>query len=221
MDNSFGMGFDSEYYKDLIKKDEHKDEVIEPEVLPGLGPIMNGLDVLKSMKELSKEKDESAQAELRQMSEVFTKLFDGLNEKYGLSVHYDCESFADSLKSIVDPINMKAMSLYLSEGYQRFRLILYQQFMTTIAMISKQIFDPSYILSESLTFADKMIVIEKLMMFMQQMNEIYKEVKVDQATELLEKLGEKNTDKLSIDDPKIKDLLELIAKKATQDTNEK
>ena len=213
--NEFGMGFDSDFYKELIQRDEHKDDIpiIEAEEIPGIGPIVNGLDILKSMKDISNVKDSDANNELKKMSDVFNSLFEGLNQKYGLNIHYDCESFADSLKSIIDPTNMKAMSLYLSEGYERFRLILYQQYLVTIAMISKQIFDPSYILSESLTFADKMIVIEKLMMFMKQMNEIYAEVKVEHTERILENMSDNKTNTYNLDDPKIKDILEAVAKR--------
>lgn len=204
--------FNSEFYKSLLRKDKKESDIEEveaSEVPISFGLPTSAIDSLTAQKEIQKDNIEQA----KKVSKVFEDLFDELNKKYGLSIHFKYNDLMESLTSIIEPRNMKAMELYLSEGYSRFRLILYQQYLSAIALISSQVFDPKYLLSESLTFADKMITIEKLMEFMEKMNTIYDQVKVDHSTSQLQKMGEEGvTQKLTLDDPKVKDFLEQFTK---------
>jgi len=149
----------------------------------------------------------------QQVAEAFNNLFKDLNEKYGLQVKLDFDSFENTLDYMIKPVNKKAAEYYLSTAYGAFRVTLYTQYLQAIALLSAQVLDPAYILSESMTYDQKLDTLEKLYNFMLTMNEIYKEVNVPDTEVKLEKLSSDRRESRSLDDPKIMEYMEAYYKK--------
>jgi small-conductance mechanosensitive channel len=131
-------GVDTDYYAKLLKEDSKpkttKTEDAEFEEIPSSteSNSKNIEDYLDentssgmSIMELAGKKQQAERALKRkqsdQVSEMFSKLFNDLNQKYGLDVQLDFNSFSKSLNYIIQPKNKKALELYLSEAYGRFR----------------------------------------------------------------------------------------------------
>lgn len=220
-------GIDTGYYAELLKKDSKSHQVVEivesEEYIPeesekdGMKEFLDnntfkGLppSAMAAVKKLELEKAEK-ERNSKQVAQMFSKLFTDLNEKYGLDVQLDFNSFSKSLEFIIQPRNKKALELYLSEAYGRFRVILYAQYLNAISLLSAQILDPNYILSDSLSYGDKLLVMKQLYEFMQSLNEIYKEVNVSDTELKLEKLSEETESTMDIDDPQVRDFLQNLS----------
>lgn len=146
---------------------------------------------------------------------MFNQLFTDLNTKYGLNVTLDFDSFSKSLSYVIEPNKKRALEYYLSEAYGRFRVVLYGQYLQAIALLSAQILDPAYLLSDSMTYDQKLDTMQKLYEFMSTMNEIYKEVNIPDTEMKLEKLSTDMKPTYSMDDPKVQDIMAAIFNNVT------
>lgn len=225
----------TEFYKELINQDSKSqeveyEEITETDTNDAVNDFMSkhttkgfANDAFKAIEEAKKNaliRKENQQ----QVNKMFGKLFDDLNKKYGLDVRFDYDSLSNSLEYIINPTNKRALELYLSEAYGRFRVVLYNQYLQAIAALSAQILDPNYILSDSMSYDAKLATLEKLFNFMQTMNEIYQQVSVPDTDMKLEKLSE-DTNKIggiNINDPDVRGFLEQFTKevKSNNSNNE-
>lgn len=152
-----------------------------------------------------------------QVANMFNNLFSELNQKYGLNVQFDFDSFSNSIQYIIQPQNKRAMEMYLSEAYGRFRVVLYQRYLQAIALLSSQILDPAYILSDSMTYADKLEIMKQLYEFMKTMNEIYEQVNIPDTELKLEKISEDNhSQSYDINDPRASEFLGNLFKNVSE-----
>lgn len=201
-------------FRKLIDKDQGVEYADFEEVLDN--GTVKGLPVSK-FKELNSHYEDPANKEKKEKAEqMFNQLFTDLNKKYGLSVTSNFDSFGTAITSIIDPSNKKAMEYYLSEAYGRFRVVLYGKYLKAISMLTDQILDPEYLLSESMPYEQKLETLQKLYEFMNTMNEIYKEVNIADTEMKLERLASDQKPQFDMKDPKIFDIMETIFKKATE-----
>jgi len=212
---------DTDYYKDLINADKHKndayteyEEITEKDTENAVNAFLsnntsNGFNskAFEAINEVKRRK-EITKSNQKQVTDMFTKLFDDLNKKYGLDVHFDYDSLTNSMNYIIEPKNKRALELYLSEAYGRFRVALYTQYLQAIALLSSQILNPEYILSDSMTYDAKLEVVSKLYTFMQTMNEIYEQVNIPDTDMKLGKISESDNKIVNLADPNIRKFLE-------------
>ena len=193
-------------FKQLISNDLDRDVeyALNKRTVKGLPP-----DVYGKVKE-AQDKLELDKTKKAELSNTFNNLFQDLNRKYGLNVTLDFDSFSKSLNYIIEPNNKRAMEYYLSEAYGRFRVVLYGQYLQAIALLSAQILDPAYLLSESMTYDQKLDTMQKLYEFMATMNEIYKEVNIPDTDTKLEKLSSDKHTTYNLNDPKVRNILEQV-----------
>jgi len=225
---------DTSKFKKLIDRDEYPDAVEYEEINDNTSDDQSSsksklLDdsTVKGLPpqvfKLAKAKEAEA-AKVRGQKEavknMFNQLFSDLNQKYGLNVHFDVDSLSNSVNYIIEPRNKKAMEYYLSEAYGRYRVILYQQYLQAIALLSNQILDPAYILSDSMTYDQKLDTLERLYQFMVSMNDIYKEVNIPDTEMKLEKISTDSQKTYDLNDPKIREYMDNIFNKViSKDSN--
>ena len=180
------------------------EEVLDKGSVKGLPP--SAFEAIKRQT----EKLNANKVQKAQVAQMFNQLFTDLNNKYGLNVTFDFDSFSNSLSYIIEPTKKRAMEYYLSEAYGRFRVVLYSQYLQAIALLSAQILDPAYLLSESMTYDQKLDTMQKLYEFMSTMNDIYKEVNIPDTEIKLEKLSTDRRPTYNIDDPRVQDIMAAI-----------
>lgn len=185
------------------------DEVLDRGTIKGLPP--SAFDAVRRQT----EKLNANKAQKAQVAQMFNQLFTDLNTKYGLNVTLDFDSFSKSLSYVIEPTKKRALEYYLSEAYGRFRVVLYGQYLQAIALLSAQILDPAYLLSDSMTYDQKLDTMQKLYEFMSTMNEIYKEVNIPDTEMKLEKLSTDMKPTYSMDDPKVQDIMAAIFNNVT------
>jgi hypothetical protein len=148
-----------------------------------------------------------------EVKKSFNQLYKALNEKYGLNLSTDSSSFSDMLSSIVDPKMKQALQLYISESYDRFRVMIYNNYLNAIAALSQQILDPSYILSESISYSDKLKLMKDLFMMLQQIETIYQAVSIKDADTKLAHLSDTDMNNSNINDKETRELLKQLLNK--------
>lgn len=218
-----------DFYKELMDQDSKPVddaeyvEITSEDTSQAVSNFMNqhsskGFDDAFVAIQAAKEKAQIRKENQQKVAEMFEKLFDDLNQKYGLQVRFDYNSLSNSLEYIINPVNKRALELYLNEAYGRFRVVLYSQYLNAIAALSAQILDPAYLLSDSMSYDAKLQTLEKLFNFMQTMNEIYEQVKVPDAEMKLEKLSEDTNQitGININDPKVRGFLEGFSKEVKE-----
>lgn len=204
-------------FKSLLAKDSGDAEY--EEIDEGAATLLNqgtvkGLppSILKKAKEMMSNSD-ADQETIEKASVMFGRLFTDLNSRYQLDVSIDFNSFSNSLMNIIEPSKKRIMECYLSEAYGRIRVILYAQYLQAIVALSSQLLDPKYILSESMTYDQKLDVMQKLFEFMNTINEIYKDVNIEDTELKLEKISSDNKPQVKLDSPEIQDILDSVFKK--------
>jgi hypothetical protein len=230
------QGFNSSYYRDLIDKSEGKIEPIvddqsssetqpiDPEVVipepskvddPWRDSDREGGMLLKkgSGKGFSKDVDRMLTIQpTNNVAATFEQLFRDLNDKYGLQVKFDFNSFSNTLGYIIEPTNQKAVEVYLSEAYGRVRMVLYGMYLNAIGLLSSQILDPRFIQSNSMSYQDKLVLMRELFDYIKSLNEIYEQVKVDNGEVKLRKLGDDSGKGNSqYNDPEVQNFLQSLA----------
>lgn len=132
------------------------------------------------------------------------------NQKYGLDLKFETEDVAKMFKSIISPDRMKIMELYLSESFSRFRIIIYQKLMWGIMQLVQDLTSPAY-LSESLE--TKAVLLEKLQLYMRNVEDMYKEIHNPHSDEELTRLSENRVNQTSSYDftsPQVQDIIQRL-----------
>lgn len=124
------------------------------------------------------------------VAKTFRDLFQDLNTTYGLDIRFDFNSFTNTLSYIIKPKNKAALELYLSEAYGRVRATLYLLYLNAIATLSKQILDPRFIESNSMSYTDKLLLMRELFQYIQSLDKIYENVNVKDSDIQLRKLAD-------------------------------
>lgn len=207
---------DTNKYKEMLNQDSQPknapqdaeyEEITDAEDLLNKGTFTLPPNTFKAVQDAQNRLAQDEEKR-KQVANMFNNLFAELNQKYGLNVQFDFDSFSNSIQYIIQPQNKKAMEMYLSEAYGRFRVVLYQRYLQAIALLSSQILDPAYILSDSMTYADKLEIMKQLYEFMKTMNEIYEQVNIPDTELKLEKISEdSHSQQYDINDPRASEFL--------------
>lgn len=201
--------------KSLLREDSRKPDEVEYEVISSSvntfmdshAPAVTPGVFQEVTHEVADHADDGKKSEI---AAAFNQLFTDLNQKYGLNVSLDFDSFSNSLEYMISPKNKEALEYYLSEAYGRFRVVLYGQYLQAIATLSAQILDPDYLLSESMSYDQKLDTMQRLYEFMSTMNDIYKEVNIPNAEMKLEKMSDDERPDYSINDPEVRKVLSAL-----------
>lgn len=161
-------------------------------------------DVMKTSEELV-----TVETKL-EVKKTFNNLYRDLNEKYNLNLRMDSESFSELMQNISDPKMNKALQLYTSELFGRFRSIIYNKYLQALAALSNQILDPEFILSESISYDDKLSIMERLFKFMTSIEQIYSTVNIENSDMKLSHLSDDAIEGANINDPETRSLLNKL-----------
>nr|DAM52965.1 MAG TPA: hypothetical protein [Caudoviricetes sp.] len=113
-------------------------------------------------------------------------LYVSYNQKYGLNINLEVETIMSNFKSIIDPKELQVFEVYLSEAYSRFRLVIYQRLMITIAGLVDEISKP---LGNDVPIQDRYVMIDKLLDYMTKINQVYEEIKIEHSDVELQRLS--------------------------------
>jgi hypothetical protein len=225
-------GFGSNFYKELMDQEENKTknitveaEDVEYEEVTGgeesvpTFKVEKGFD--KAMAPLIKKAQEQVsdnKALAVEVSETFKKLFEDLNETYGLDVKFDFNSFTQTLSYMIKPKSKAAIEIYISEAYSRVRASLYLMYLNAISQLSTQILDPKFITSNSMSYQDKLILMRELFQYINSLNAIYKEVDIKDSDIKLKKLSENDKAESDLQSEEVQEFLANLSRSVKSTT---
>lgn len=131
------------------------------------------------------------------------------NQKYGIDFKFNTDDVARMFQSIISPERKKVMELYLSEAFSRFRLVVYQKLMFGIMQLVQDITSPAH-LTESIEV--KAVLIEKLQLYMENIEKMYEKIHNEHTEEELAKLSESTSSSTSYDfnNPEVQQVIQRL-----------
>lgn len=129
-------------------------------------------------------------------------LYNGLSTKYGFEVTFDVESVTNNFKDIIGENEKRIFEIFVSKGFERFRLVFLQRAMLTISTLLDQVSSPQILNDSTLTIEYKYGMMTKLLELMGTVNTLYNEVKVENPDLELKAIADDSKEDLGLqDDP--------------------
>lgn len=206
-----------------VKKQLLRDEGIEePEIIEEKDYIK---DMLASAPQLPKSAKniildsstllkQDRDAKSKEFNLALNSIISSYNEKYGTSISLDLDSISTSLVEIADPDKRKVLELYVSEVFKSIKPLLLLHVLNRLVICLNYVTDPKRFLdigNSGLTLPDLFLVLEKLMGYINSIDEITKSISIDSSDAILQKLADEKNDS-SINSPESREAVENFMK---------
>ena len=166
--------------------------------------------ILDSSTLLKQDRD----AKSKEFNLALNSIISSYNEKYGTSISLDLDSISTSLVEIADPDKRKVLELYVSEVFKSIKPLLLLHVLNRLVICLNYVTDPKRFLdigNSGLTLPDLFLVLEKLMGYINSIDEITKSISIDSSDAILQKLADEKNDS-SINSPESKETVENFMK---------
>lgn len=134
------------------------------------------------------QKDQKALEISLALNEVFTKY----NKEYGTDLQIDFSNFSNTLINVSDPKKREILELYVSEVFKSVRPILLLHLINRLALALDYVLDPKRMFSGELSLPDLFLVIEKLQLYIDNLNQMMSEISIPNSDQILKKLSDEN-----------------------------
>ena len=194
---SEGINCEEDNFKSLIQS--------APQIPKGVKNIIQDASILSR-----NDKEQRAQELNMSLNQVMTKY----NKEYGLDLNIDFSSMSRTLVAISDPKDRRTLELYLSEIFQSIRPMLILQMISKLSLAIDYVMDPQRMFSGELQLSDIWICIEKILQYIQQLEDMKNDILIKGADLELKKLGDqKEREDTSIENSDVvKDFMKMFKK---------
>lgn len=194
---SEGINCEEDDFKSLIQS--------APQIPKGVKNIIQDASILSR-----NDKEQKAQELNMSLNQVMTKY----NKEYGLDLNIDFSSMSRTLVAISDPKDRRTLELYLSEIFQSIRPMLILQMISKLSLAIDYVMDPQRMFSGELQLSDIWICIEKILQYIQQLEDMKNDILIKGADLELKKLGDqKEHEDTSIENSDVvKDFMKMFKK---------
>lgn len=194
---SEGISCEEDNFKSLIQS--------APQIPKGVKNIIQDASILSR-----NDKEQKAQELNMSLNQVMTKY----NKEYGLDLNIDFSSMSRTLVAISDPKDRRTLELYLSEIFQSIRPMLILQMISKLSLAIDYVMDPQRMFSGELQLSDIWICIEKILQYIQQLEDMKDDILIKGADLELKKLGnQKDQENNNIENSEvIKDFMKMFKK---------
>lgn len=197
-------------------------EVLEPEEVADLKNIITSAPKLpKQAKNLildasalaKNEKDQKA----KEISLALNKVFSQYNSEYGLNLEVSFDSLSQTLVDVADEKKRRILQLYLSQTFDAIRPILIMHLIQRLALAIDYITAPERLFGPEMSSQDIFIVVEKLMQYIDQLNQMKSDIEIEGAGAELRKIAADMRDD-SINSDENKEMIENFMSLFRKDT---
>ncbi len=141
---------------------------------------------------LAKNQKEEKAAE---MNTALSNVFANYNEKYGTDLKIDFSNLSKTLVNVSDPETRRTLELYVSEVFRSIRPVLLLHLINKLALAIDYVTQPDRMFdSNNFTPADLFLIIEKLMLYIDQLNTLYNNTAIKDSDQVLKKIAESKND---------------------------
>lgn len=212
--------FADKAFKEQLLKKESKDEyeVLEPdnelqEIITGAPKIPAGGALKNVILDASAlAKNEKSQRAL-EITNSLNKVFTDYNKEYGMDLSIDFSSLSNTLVNVSDPQKRRVLELYVSEVMKSIRPILILHLIQRLSLAIDYVTQPERMFGQDISTADVFIIVEKLISYIQELEEIKNSVVISGSELELKKLAEEHQDAdLTSEDSKkaVDDFMKLL-----------
>lgn len=147
------------------------------------------------------------EAKALEMASALNSVFTQYNEKYGTSLSIDFDNLSNTLVNVADPDKRRVLELYVSEVFKSIRPVLLLHVLQRLTIALDFALDPTRLLdTNQFSAADSVVLIEKLMDFIQQIDSMIKDIEIPDSDKILRKLADEKND-ISFNDPENKQVI--------------
>lgn len=203
--SSSSDNYSSDYYE------TEEVEVVSPTLTESssLNKIIESQPVIpKSVKNLIADASALAlnerEKKVYEMNIALNNVFTEYNKTYGTDLSIDFNSLSNTLINVSDPDTRKTLELYVSEVFKSIRPVLLLHLISRLQIAIDYITAPERMFDQNqLSLPDLFLVVEKIMSYIQSLDEIAKTTTVKDSDKQLEKLAQdKNNPSLNSEESK-------------------
>ncbi len=153
---------------------------------------------------LAKNQKEAKALELKNsLNTVFTQY----NEKYGTDLSIDFDNLSNTLVNVSSPEKRRILELYVSEVFKSIRPVLLLHVLQRLTIALDYALDPTRLLdTNQFSAADSVILVEKLIQFIGEIEDMIKEIEIPDSDKILRKLADEKND-VNFNDPENKQVI--------------
>jgi hypothetical protein len=133
------------------------------------------------------------EAKAKEMSLALNNVFTQYNKEYGTDLQINFDSLTQTLVNVSDPKSRRVLELYLSEIYSSIKPILIMHLIQKLAIAIEYITDPARMFGQDLTTADIFLIVDHLMGYINQLEELKSDIKIDGANLELQKIAQEGS----------------------------
>lgn len=142
------------------------------------------------------------EAKAQEISAALNKIFTDYNREYKTDLQIDFGNLSRTLVNVSDPKKRRVLELYLSEVYKSVKPVLILHMIQKLQLAIDYVLDPARLFdSNSLSTADIFIIIEKMMGYIDALNNMQGQVSIEGSDLELRKLADENSGVSDMDSP--------------------
>lgn len=125
------------------------------------------------------------------LNDVFTQY----NKTYGTDLQIDFSNLSNTLVNVADPKTRQTLELYVSEVFKSIRPVLLLHLISKLSIALDYVLDPKRMFdTNQLSIPDLFLIIEKLQLYIENLNGLMKTTTIENSDQILKKLSEEQND---------------------------
>ena len=125
------------------------------------------------------------------LNDVFTQY----NKTYGIDLQIDFSNLSNTLVNVADPKTRQTLELYVSEVFKSIRPVLLLHLISKLSIALDYVLDPKRMFdTNQLSIPDLFLIIEKLQLYIENLNGLMKTTTIENSDQILKKLSEEQND---------------------------
>jgi len=147
------------------------------------------------------------EAKVLELQSSINTIFTRYNAEYGTDLNIDLSNLSRTLVNVSDPKSRYVLELFVSEVYKSIRPILLLHILQRLTITLDFVLSPDRMLdTNQFSASDMVILIEKLIGFSIQIEEMIKEIEIPDSDKILRKLADEKND-VNFNDPENKQVI--------------
>jgi hypothetical protein len=125
------------------------------------------------------------------LNDVFTQY----NKTYGTDLQIDFSNLSNTLVNVSVPKTRQTLELYVSEVFKSIRPVLLLHLISKLSIALDYVLDPKRMFdTNQLSIPDLFLIIEKLQLYIENLNGLMKTTTIENSDQILKKLAEEKND---------------------------
>lgn len=147
------------------------------------------------------------EAKALEMKAALNTVFSKYNEEYGTSLNIDFDSLSNTLINISSSEKRRILELYTSEIFKSIRPVLLLHILSRLVLALDWALSPERLFDTSqFSSADSIVIIQKLLEYINDIQNMVKEIEIPDSDKVLRKLADEKND-VNFNDPSNKQVI--------------